>query len=87
MMKSYRLKYFYSYAVLIFFALVFFPIALMLLLTGSSFESHESSYAVRYRGSRFWLGFWTLVFFPIAFLLLFLNGIYIEQRGSIELCA
>ncbi len=80
-MKKFKLKYNYSIVILIIFAIVFFPIALMLLLTGCTFESSDVSYIVRYFGSRFWLGFWTLVFFPIAFVLLFINGFSIEKKA------
>jgi hypothetical protein len=60
---------------LIFWLIVFFPIAFVLLLTDTSFEVNQSTYTIQYNGSRFWLGFWVLFFFPIAFLLLFLNGL------------
>lgn len=83
-MKSYRIRYNYSYLWLIFFVIFFFPIALILLMTGCSFEKGDVCYTVHYHGSRFWLGFWLLVFFPISFLLLILNGFSLEEtRGTI----
>jgi len=63
---------------LIFWVIFFFPIALALLLTASSFQLNQTTYDITYGGSRFWLGFWVLCFFPIAFLLLFLNGISVR---------
>lgn len=68
---------------LIFWMIVFFPIALVLFFTASSFDIGQKTYLLSYDGSRFWLGFWTLVFFPIAFILLFLNGfsIKISDKG------
>lgn len=67
---------------LIFWVILFFPIALVLLFTSSSFDLNASTYNFEYDGSRFWLCFWVLVFFPIAFLLFFLNGISVsvEQK-------
>lgn len=76
--KRFKLHYRFSYLWLIFWFIVFFPVALVLLFTGTSFDLGESLYAIHYDGSRFWLGFWTLAFFPIAFLLLFLNGMSIQ---------
>ncbi len=81
-MKKYKLKYNYSYIPLVFFAVFFFPIALMLLLTGCTFQSNDVSYTVQYGGSRFWLGFWTLFFFPIAFILLIVNEFGVEVHTN-----
>jgi len=58
----------------IFWVIVFFPIALVLLVTSSTFKVNQTTYKLEYAGSKYWLCFWILVFFPIAFLLLFLNG-------------
>lgn len=76
-MTESKVKIHYRYSVfwLIFWTILFFPIALALLMTGSSFELNNKTYIIRYDGSRFWLCFWMLIFFPIAFLLLFVNGI------------
>ena len=80
-MKTFKLKYNYSIFWLIFFVIFFFPIALMLLMTGCTFEGQNVSYTVHYHGSRFWLGFWTLAFFPISLLLLIFNGVSLEYNG------
>lgn len=72
--NRFKLHYRGSVGWLIFWFIVFFPIALVLLLTASSFEHNNDIYNLDYKGSRPWLCFWILVFFPIAFLLLFLNG-------------
>lgn len=72
--SSFKLHYKGSLVLLIFWIIVFFPIALVLLLTACSFELNRTTYTLQYNGSRFWLAFWVLVFFPIAFLLLFING-------------
>lgn len=77
---SVRLHYRYSIFWLVFWFIVCFPVALMLLLTGMTFPYNENVYVIHYNGSRFWLGFWTLVFFPIAFLLLFLNGLSVDIK-------
>jgi hypothetical protein len=73
--RRFKIQYRGSIFWLIFWLIVFFPIAFVLLLTDTSFEVNEKIYNLRYDGSRFWLGFWVLVFFPVAFLLLFLNGL------------
>lgn len=72
--KSFKIKYRYSLAILIFWFIVFFPVALVLLATGSNIERNDTKHIIRYDGSRFWLGFWTLFFFPIAIVLFFING-------------
>jgi len=76
---KFKIHYRYSLLWLIFWIIVFFPIALVLLLTGVGFETEKRIYHIVYDGSRGWLAFWTLVFFPIAFVLLFLNGISVVR--------
>lgn len=71
----FKLQYHGSIFWLIFWLILFFPIAFVLLLTDTSFVLRDTTYHVHYEGSRFWLGFWVLVFFPIAFILLFFNGL------------
>jgi len=73
-----KIHYRGSIILLIFWLIVFFPIAFVLLLTASSFELSGTTYELTYDGSRFWLCFWVLIFFPIAFLLLFLNGLTVK---------
>ena len=77
MNSRFKIQYHGSIVWLIFWLIVFFPIAFVLLLTDISFEVNHTHYHLRYSGSRFWLGFWVLAFFPVAFLLLFLNGLSI----------
>ena len=64
---------------LVFWAIVLFPVALALLLTGGEFELRGQRHFISYEGSRGWLAFWTVAFFPVAILLLFLNGFTIES--------
>jgi hypothetical protein len=59
---------------LIFWAVVFFPVALVLLLTSAQFDLNDCRYIFKYDGSRGWLAFWVVVCFPLAFVLLFYNG-------------
>ena len=75
--SSFKIKYEGSLFWLIFWLILFFPIAFVLLLTATTIVAGQTIYHLRYSGSRFWLGFWVLAFFPIAFLLLFLNGLSI----------
>lgn len=76
--KNFKLHYRGSLFWLIFWLIVFFPIAFVLLLTACSFTINQKTYQIQYDGSRFWLGFWVLVFFPVAFILLLVNGIKID---------
>jgi len=59
---------------LIFWFLVFFPVALVLLATSGEFMVDSRTFAINYEGSKFWLCFWTLVFFPVAIVMVLLNG-------------
>ena len=71
---NFKLHYRGSLFWLIFWLIIFFPIAFVLLLTASSFQVNQTTYNLQYDGSRFWLCFWVLFFFPVAFVLLFVNG-------------
>lgn len=82
--KRFKLHYRGSLFWLIFWIIVFFPVAIMLLLTASTFHLNEKTYNLQYDGSRFWLCFWVLVFFPIAFLLLFINGFSASIENRLE---
>ena len=77
---NFKLHYNGSFFWLIFWLIIFFPIAFVLLLTDSSFRVNDTVTHLKYGGSSFWLGFWVLVFFPVAFILLLLNGLSITQE-------
>lgn len=64
---------------LIFWTIFFFPIALALLFSKSTFQINNSRYTFSYEGSPFWLCFWLIFFFPVAILLLFLNGYFVTM--------
>jgi hypothetical protein len=81
--KKFRINYRGSFFWLIFWTIIFFPIALALLFTDSSIDTSRNTYDYRYSGSRFWLCFWILIFFPIAILLLFLNGVSVTTTPRI----
>lgn len=78
-----KLQYRGSVLWLIFWLIIFFPIAFVLLLTACSFEINRTTYNLQYDGSRFWLCFWVLFFFPVAFLLLFINGISVSIKKEV----
>lgn len=80
--SKFKIHYNGSLPWLIFWIIIFFPIALVLLLTAISFEMGDKTYSINYDGSRFWLGFWVLVFFPVAFVLLFLNGYTVVEKAK-----
>jgi hypothetical protein len=73
--KKIKIEYSASKGWLIFWVIVFFPVALVLLVTAGRFELGGNTYSMKYDGSRNWLCFWIIVCFPIAFLLLLLNGV------------
>ncbi|MDZ4677935.1 MAG: hypothetical protein SGI74_10565 [Oligoflexia bacterium] len=73
--KKIKLDYSGSKGWLIFWVIVFFPVALVLLVTGARFDLEGHTYFIRYEGSKNWLCFWTIAFFPIVFMLLLLNGV------------
>lgn len=76
--RRFKVHYHGSMGWLIFWIIVFFPIALTLFFTAVTFETAQAIYVIQYDGSRFWLCFWVLVFFPVAFVLLFLNGVSVK---------
>jgi hypothetical protein len=80
-MHKIKLHYPGSKGWLIFWAIVLFPVAFVLLLTAGRFEMNGQNYSVTYDGSRGWLAFWTVAFFPIAFILLLLNGFAVHTDG------
>jgi hypothetical protein len=82
--KKIKLDYSGSKGWLIFWVVVFFPVALVLLLTGGSFENEGHKYFIRYEGSKNWLCFWAVVFFPIVFLLLLLNGVALIDDDNLS---
>ena len=82
--SEYRLRYRYSLFWLIFWTVLFFPVALVLALTGLYYCTNHTATFFRYGGSRGWLAFWTLVFFPVAILLLVFNGISVVTLDGPE---
>ncbi len=72
--SEFKMRYRYSIGWLIFWVIVFFPIAIVLMATGCYMETDSNRYYLQYEGSRKWLAFWTLVFFPVALVLLLVNG-------------
>lgn len=78
--RKMKLHYEGSVPWLIFWVIVFFPAALVLLFTASTIRIHETIYRFRYHGSRGWLVAWTIIFFPIAIILILLKGFTTEKR-------
>lgn len=76
---KYRISYGGSIFWLIFWAIVCFPIGLVLLLTKWSAEGTNKRVVCEYAGSRGWLCFWVIAFFPVAFVLLIHNGFHVES--------
>jgi hypothetical protein len=84
--NRFKLHYRGSIGWLIFWFIIFFPLAFVLLLTASTFEVNQTTYNMQYDGSRFWLCFWFVIFFPVAIVLLFVNGFSVTidkpQKGE-----
>lgn len=72
--KKVQLNYPGSKFWLIFWLIVFFPVAVVLILTAFSFKADATTYSIQYGGSRFWLCFWAVLCFPVAVILGLLNG-------------
>ena len=80
--KVLKLQYDGSVGWLIFWVIIFFPVALVLMMTAGKFTSEGKTHFIRYSGSRGWLAFWMVVCFPVAFLLMFLNGISLVTQSN-----
>ena len=70
-----RLHYRGSIFWLIFWIIVFFPVAIALLVTRAAIEWKGKTYFIDYEGSMFWFFFWSIFFFPVAIVLLIVNGL------------
>lgn len=77
--KSYPMEYTGNIIILILCFLLFFPIALILLLKNLRVMREGKYQSLSYRGSYGWLIFWTIVFFPIAIILLLVNGVDVVE--------
>ncbi len=83
MAQHYRLRYTGSVVWLVIWAIVFFPIALVLLAVRGKFEGPEGTAYMKYDGSVFWLGFWTLFCFPVAIILVAVNGLtFVKEEAA-----
>ena len=77
--KSYPLQYTGNIIIFILCLLIFFPIALILLLKNLRVLKENKYQSLAYRGSYGWLIFWTIFFFPIAIILLLVNGVDVVE--------
>ena len=80
--KSYPMEYTGNIIILILCLLIFFPIALILLLKNLRVLRDDKYQSLSYRGSYGWLIFWTIVFFPIAIILILVNGVDVVEWGN-----
>jgi hypothetical protein len=76
-MEESRFRYPYSKFWVIFWIIIYFPIALVLLSRLEKVSQTEIK-KWEYRGNRFWLYFWAVLFFPVSFVLLLLNSVLIK---------
>ncbi len=79
-----RFSYSGSMVWLIFWLIVWFPVALVFLVCDLGLELRGTTYRIQYDGSRFWLAFWSLAFFPIALLLGALNGFSVSDEVNVS---
>lgn len=77
--ERFQLKYLRSKFWLVFWLLLFFPIAIVLLFCHLQIVSGKRTFLMEYNGSRFWLFFWAILFFPLVILLLLLNGSFVKK--------
>ena len=75
-----RFNYEGSLGIIILWSILFFPVALILLLTWFSFDFEQKRLTLRYHGSRGWLCFWWVVLFPVAIFLLLTNGFEVKSK-------
>jgi hypothetical protein len=68
---------------LVFWAILFFPVALVLLGTRGKFEWEGKTYWISYTGSVFWLAFWVIVFIPVGIILALVNGFEVRGDGTL----
>jgi len=83
-LKRVKIHYSGSLFWLVFWLIVFFPVAFVLIATGGRFELDENIYSIKYDGSRNWLCFWAVVFFPIVLILVLINGFSVEVQTKTE---
>lgn len=65
---------------LIFFLILFFPIAIVLIIKNAGIIKNKKYLALSYRGRYGWLIFWSIFFFPIAIILVILKGVDIVEE-------
>lgn len=83
MLEKYKMSLETNILWIIFWAIFWFPIAVMLIFLGGTFSSPTHKHYIEYNGSIFWLGFWLILFFPIALLLLMVNGLTLCKQELI----
>lgn len=74
-MNHLRLRYAGSIFWLVFWLILFFPVAIALLFLNGTLEIDGKRYFMRYEGSRGWICFWIIAFLPVAIVLLLINGV------------
>ncbi|MCB0271775.1 MAG: hypothetical protein KDD46_02040 [Bdellovibrionales bacterium] len=82
MLEKFSFKVDASLFWIIFWAIFFFPIALLLLFLNGEFSSTDHRYYIDYNGSTFWLCFWMIIFFPISILLIMFNGLTLCKESK-----
>lgn len=78
--KSYPMVYKGNIIILVLCFIVFFPVALILLIKNLKILREDQYQSLYYRGSYGWLIFWTIVLFPIAIILLLINGMDVVEE-------
>ncbi|MDP2192988.1 MAG: hypothetical protein Q8K36_00455 [Alphaproteobacteria bacterium] len=69
---------------LVVWTILFFPLAVFLLLKNVYKITPEGQQYFEYQGRWGWIYFWAILFFPIAILLLFFNGLSLVQEEIVS---
>jgi hypothetical protein len=80
--RKIKIQYGGSIPWLVFWAIIWFPAALILIATSGKFDLEGKTHFIRYDGSRGWLIFWVIIMFPIAILLMLLNGVALITQNQ-----
>lgn len=75
----YPLQYKGNIILFIIFAILFFPLGIVLAIKNMHILRDNKYLGLSYRGSYGWLIFWTIIFFPIAILMLLLKGVDVVE--------
>jgi hypothetical protein len=80
--EKFKLMYHGSKPWVVFWAIVFFPLALAMLFVDTTLDLDGKSYQIHYSGSKNWLCFWIVFCMPVALVLLVVHGVSVSGRAA-----